>query len=492
MLSTLEMEAINCLRVELAEEVEELPVALRSMFPDLGTDFLYSIFHDVMEISLPFQVGECGKGGSLGSGRSVRRRTRQSSLMNDGEDEDVFGDRSSDGDGEHESPVAKRTRSCQLKSDEEEVGEDDLAGNCVTVLEDAMKEIYEVNKRINQLEANSVQYLPSKIEFSCSDRDEKAANEYCSLVLVRCVVCNKTIDQGGARCHVKHCLGRQSAKKNENKRRDERTKQVTLSDSLEAGTDSLGKVMSEDESGEGIAKASQNSNNRRRGRTVMSNIAPINTKVSEDYSGLPLSPVLHAASTARQGRSSGVRRRRSDPITAPAPGCQQYAPLSLSNGTNDISHAPYQDQMMFGQQTMMEQPLPFPSVPLGHHMGAVMPHQTAPVYQGGRLILNPEQKNFLQSQQLRNHIQFLQQHGMYMMGGGSQPLPATAIPPYHLGVPVGSQPSNVVLGRTVNSGLGMQPGVHQAYQRIVPSANLGLAQEPDGNPKGPSGKPYQP
>jgi hypothetical protein len=442
------------LRVELAEELEKLPVALQSMFPDLGTDFLYSVFHDVMETSLV-----CGenKGVVSCSGRKVRLLERD---MVDGEDA---------------SPVAKRTRSSHLKSeeeDEEEIEEEpeqkEIDTAWVAMLEDAMGEIHNINEKLIRMDAASVQYPGCYSSRIRGDRDGNDARIGDDISLMRCVLCNKTIDKSGMEPHAKHCTGRHAkqiiAKKEE--------KQNDVSDSIEIDTSSLGKGQSGEESIEDTTKVSQNSNTMQ-GKQTMSNIAPILVNRSEDFTGLPLSPVLKAASTARQGRSSGVRRRRPDPMPSPKPfageprppaGYMQGHNMNTRPNIGYLNGMPLQNNTFGHQNTFMSGPMQ-PQ----HHM-PMMPPQGMPLYQGERLRLNPEQKQFLESQQLRNHIQFLQQQqGLYMMGQGREAIhaPQTA-PQYHFGVPpaMGQHP-NVVIGRTMNGQHRISPQQQQIYQSIL-------------------------
>lgn len=466
------METINCLRVELAEELETLPASLQSMFPDLGTDFLYSVFHDVMEKSLA-----CGehKGGVSCSGRNCRVGHLERGIstcdipQND----------------ENGSPVAKRTRSCQNIKSEEESEEEKEEGHHVAMLEEALEELHDIHEKLNRMDANSIQYPRCYSERILSDRDGNGAQTVDNVSLVRCVVCSKTIDESGIESHVKHCKGRQIEEVKQEQ------KQNVETESIEVGTSSLGcKAQSGGESVE-MGKASQSSKTKKVKHTL-SNIAPIITSHSEDYSGLPLSPVLKAASGARQGRSSGVRRRRSDPLPSPtpsgvartSPGYTQGPNMNFSPGFLHANGIPYQNHSSFGlQNTFMGQCMPPTAMPQQRMM---MPHQDVPMYQGERLLLNPEQKQFLESQQLRNHIQFLQQQqqqNMYLMGQGR---PAMHAPQntqqYHM--PAMGHP-HVVLGRAMNEGQRMQPTPHQIYQNILSmqqhANRLGPQQYPDLN-----------
>lgn len=467
------MEAINCLRVELAEELEKLPVALQSMFPDLGTDFLYSVFHDVMETSLV--CGE-GKGVVSCSGRKGRHLERDMVHEEDG------------------SPVAKRTRSSHLKSEEEEEEDEEeiedsvieeekeVEGAWVVMLEDAMGEIHNIHEKLNRMDAASVQYPGCYSSRIRGDRDGNAARIGDDISLMRCVLCNKTIDKSGMEPHVRHCTAKQNITKKEEKPND-------VSDSIDKDTSSLGKGQSGEESMVETTKASQNSNTKQ-GKQTMSNIAPIVINRSDDFAGLPLSPVLKAASSARQGRSSGVRRRRSDPIPSSKPfagdiprplvtqtmqgtsSSEPRPPVGYMQGHNMnarprigyVNGMPLQNHTFGHQNAFMAQPMQ-PQ----HHI-PMMPPQGMPLYQGERLRLNPEQKQFLESQQLRNHIQFLQQQqGMYMMGQGREAMhaPQTA-PQYHFGVPpaMGQHP-NVVIGRAMNGQHRISPQQQQIYQSIL-------------------------
>ncbi len=473
------MEAINCLRVELAEELEELPVALQSMFPDLGTDFLYSVFHDVMETSL---VCRGDKDGAFYSGKKGRQLER-----------DMIGE-------EDGSPVAKRTRRSHLKSEDDE-DKDSAQGHCleevevedawVVMLEDAMEEIHSIHEKLNHMDATSVEYPNCFLERVRSDRDGKGTQNN-DVSLVRCVICKKTIDRSGMEPHVKHCRGRQE----EPHEIKEVEKQNAVSDSVDIGTSSLGRAQSGDEYLEETTKASQNSNTKKVKQT-MSNIAPIVINNSQDYSVLPLSPVLKAASTARQGRSSGLRRRRSDPVaspttfastTRPSVGCAQGQIMNTRPSIGYPNGMPFENHT-FGHQTsfirqqmppvsMQQQQMQQQQMPQHHmqqqqqmpqhHMPISMQYQNMPWYQGERLVLNPEQKQFLESQQLRNHIQFLQQQqGMYMMNQGREVMhvPQNA-QEYPFGIPPAmGQPPNIVMGTAVNGQHRMSP--QQIYQNIL-------------------------
>lgn len=461
------MEAINCLRVELAEELEKLPVALQSMFPDLGTDFLYSVFHDVMETPLVCEVDEDAAFCSGKKGRHLER--------------DIIGQ-------DDASPVAKRTRSSHLKSeDDEEIDSEqdqdseelEVEGAWVAMLEDALAEINNIHEKLNHMDANSVDYPFCVLECIRRDRDGQETHNG-DVSLVRCVACDKTIDKSGIEPHVKHCKGRHEKQH----RMKEFERQNAVSDSIEIGTSSFGKAHSGDESLEVTTKASQNSNTKKVKQTL-SNIAPIVTNQSQDYSGLPLSPVLKAASTARQGRSSGVRRRRSDPTPSPTIFAKEKRPSLGYIQAHDRhtgpsigypSVVPFQNHTYGHQSALVGQQMP-PALLPQHHMpqhniSSATQHQGMPLYHGERLVLNQEQKRFLESQQLRDHIQFLQQQqGMYMVNQGRQGMhvPQNA-QQYAFGIPPGiGQPPNIVMGRAVNEQHRVSPqiSIQQIYQNLL-------------------------
>eukprot|EP00890_Picochlorum_soloecismus_P001927 jgi/Picsp_1/2735/NSC_00963-R1_---NA--- len=86
------METVNALRVELAEELAKLPDSLTSLYPDVGADFLYSVFKDCVD-----DVVERSKEEGA-SGKRTRKRDEKSNVVSKNGEED--GDNDDDG-GKH-------------------------------------------------------------------------------------------------------------------------------------------------------------------------------------------------------------------------------------------------------------------------------------------------------------------------------------------------------------------------------------------------------
>ena len=251
--------ALVCVHAELAEEVGCLPDCLKSTFPDIGTDFLFHAFHDCMADRgvLDGLTGD----GSVG-------------LDND------------DGAKQEEvEPEANRR------------------GDAWTVEELKLVENDMENARVEA--ANLERNMLRKKEVDRSRSRELGG-------LVACDVCGKVVFKHCGDIHRNHCV----VKGND----------VAVSSSTSSSSSSS----SDDEDGKQSGPATRlakwnaamisNANNANKIPLTMKN-HPINNGVSpvvttgmvrlkEEVQSLPLSPVLRAASSARQERSTGGRKRR--------------------------------------------------------------------------------------------------------------------------------------------------------------------------------------
>jgi len=371
------MDGIQALRIELAEQVLELPVALRSTFPDVGTDFLYNVFHDVMDARLEENkaVGakkrrvkgvEGGSGvgvdGVEDGGVPVAKRTRSSSCIVEGEEiEDADGDGVRKGD-------SSGTSTCEKNM----LLTDDRVGK---VKEDLGK----IRSWSATMESCVFQY-PKRLEMEVDSSVEG---------LVRCRVCGKVVAKDASGVHAQHCVGKHH------------NNTVKTDDTQLPSSQNNNDCTVNGDGSQGDGQSVRNSGGH---AMVMSNIAPIHTRgdVAGDAAGTPLSPMLRAASAARQGRSIGVRKRRTSPVEVPSGG-----------GVHPNVQQQYQLPPM--------REFTVPGVPVH---SPVIPQQYSGVVPG---VVNPQQitpdqhQAIIEAQRMRHYVQMIQR-GVIIRGPDGKPM----------------------------------------------------------------------
>ena len=279
------MDGINALRIQLTEEVAGLPVALQSSFPDLGVDFLYHVFHDVMH-----RDGVEGLNG-------MRRRD----LWGDGVGSQGDGDT---GNGDHAIRDVPRRSSKRLRSlsdttvggtDDDDDGDDDECATTVSGARDGpeLKHLFErALEHLDRIAGESERLEDAALSMGARHVVGGGASRghRRPLRLVRCLTCGKTLDEQAVGRHAAHCQGLEAQTKDT--RCTEGTTQTT--DHTTRYTNDTGDT--------------EETRRRAMGLGYKSNIAPIRTTSSDGKmrsEGLPLSPVAisMAAQAARQTRS---------------------------------------------------------------------------------------------------------------------------------------------------------------------------------------------
>lgn len=380
------MDGIQALRIELAEQVLELPVALRSSFPDLGTDFLYNVFHDVMDARV-------GKSEVVGTKkRRVKGVEGRSGVGVDGLDDVGV-------------PVAKRTRSSSCIAEEEEIEEDD--GGDISKGNGSEKPTSDKTMLLTVERVDKVKEDMEKIR-SWSAKIESCVFEYpnkleievdnCEEGLVRCRLCGKVIAKDASIVHARHCVGKHN---NNNTVKTDDT-QIPSSQHNNECT-----VNGDGSQGDGQSVCIRGASGGH--AMVMSNIAPIHTRGDGvgDSAGTPLSPMLRAASAARQGRSAGVRKRRTSPVEIP------------SGGGGGEVHSNAQQQYQYQVPPMRE--VTVPGMPINSRM---LPQQYSGMIPGivnQQQITPDQQQAIIDAQRVRHYVQMIQR-GVIIRGPDGKPM----------------------------------------------------------------------
>jgi hypothetical protein len=287
------MDVVNELRIRLAEEMDGLPTALQSSYPDLGVDFLYHVFSDVMEedaIDGPFKRKRdelCAVRGLSGNPRGSSHQPSPSSKQSDQE------------------PRMTRSASKKLRSlSDATVGEldsesdgDVTATTCEVVKDDpALQEMFgRALKHIDRIREESIHLEEAALSVGARNMVETRP-----LVLVCCPACGKTIDQRAVSAHEVHC-----------QRKD-------IADSHTKDTRYTNDTATDDKSSQVVA--------------LKSNIAPINTSGLSVRPGVAMSPVAisMAAHAARQSRSfNGRPSAKIEPVISPKAYGRGHHPIGL-------------------------------------------------------------------------------------------------------------------------------------------------------------------
>lgn len=266
------MDAINDLRIELAESLETLPVALHSSFPDLGVDFLYHVFSDVLD-----------KDDNPAFRRAKRARTTTQRTHNVTHAEAPLCSSPSN-QTQRVTRSSKRLRSLSNTTIGENTDSEDDATTDRVVEKDS-KELKEAFERALE-HIDRIKVESARLEEAALSVGARKLVNAGPVRLVRCMTCGKTVGSHAMRTHKALC--------------QEANTQNTASG---AYTNDTASEMNGQPHSTAIA--------------IKSNIAPIKTKGSGGNRGnggdlicgasgdLPLSPIAISlkAQSARQLRS---------------------------------------------------------------------------------------------------------------------------------------------------------------------------------------------
>lgn len=329
----------SCLAdAELANEVESLPDVLRSSFPDLGIDFLFTVFGENCTVNAQQDVekGECGvvgteplqkpKSDGVDGGQSVRRRTRSS--------------------------AARITSDTGSKDkDSESVDEDTSAsvkkrGTTIKELDKAKRDIEEVMRTAKKLAEDAL--TPGLLNVKNGEETISLEHE----TLFCCNYCNKVVLDKYATMHRKQCgtgvpCGGDKGAGDANGSISSSTSDISSSSSSSSDSSSSSSSDSsstDDSCGDdeyavrrhdygrhartrkqgkngGNKKGAISSRLKRDSKSIQTkqppNPKPMQPKLSisvksdfVDGTPRPLSPLLKAASNAKQERTLGGRKKR--------------------------------------------------------------------------------------------------------------------------------------------------------------------------------------
>lgn len=179
------METVNALRVELAEELAKLPDSLTSLYPDVGADFLYSVFKDCVD-----DVVERSKEEGA-SGKRTRKRDEKSNVVSKNGEED--GDNDDDG-GKHLDFCIDGKKLAEAKKYKDKMLSyaRDLEKNCISVY--------------------SVDYWEENKKKKMRNGGAGAGNGGLS----KCAICGKVVMLEYQGLHRRHCREKEVEKSKSN------------------------------------------------------------------------------------------------------------------------------------------------------------------------------------------------------------------------------------------------------------------------------------